>query len=110
MDGFYIGYFTGSAGNGIAMFALLNGIIVGADPMGVKFDGTYSPEANGFRIRVNVTVPAGGTTVQGVSPGSVGLDYVVDTMVPGTLDSVPYLTIPTPYGSVNVKFEKLRDA
>jgi hypothetical protein len=110
MDGFYAGYFTGTGGNGIAMFVLQNGVIVGVDAMGVKFDGNYEAVENGFRLKVKISAPAGGTLVQGMSTGSTGLTYEIDTIIPGTLDSIPYLTIPTPFGPVNSKFKKLRDA
>jgi hypothetical protein len=39
-DGFYAGYFTGEAGNGLAMFTLLNGVIVGIGAFDVRVDHT----------------------------------------------------------------------
>lgn len=109
MDGFYSGYFTGISGNGFAMFILKDGLLAGADPLGVLFDGEYKPEGSGYRICVRINVPAGSTTVQGVVAGDTGLKYEVDTVIPGPLDSVPYIAIPTPFGLVNVKFRKLRN-
>ena len=110
MDGFYVGYFTGEAGNGLAMFTLLKGVIVGVDALGVNFDGSYEPAEQGYKIAVKITAPPGGMLVQGVSTGTTGLKYEIETLIPGPLDTVPYLTIPTPFGAVNVKFKKLRDA
>jgi hypothetical protein len=109
MDGFYVGYFTGEAGNGLAMFTLLNGTIVGVDALGVRFDGSYTLEGQGYRIAVKITAPPGSMLVQGVSTGELGLKYEVETSIPGNLENVPYLTIPTPFGPVNVRFKKLRD-
>lgn len=110
MEGFYVGYFTGEAGNGLAMFTLLKGVIVGVDAQGVCFDGNYEPAEKGYKVLVKISAPPGGTLVQGVSTGTMGLKYEVETTIPGALETVPYLTIPTPFGAVNVKFKKLRDA
>lgn len=109
MEGFYVGYFTGEAGNGLAMFTLREGVIVGVDALGVRFDGTYEPDKEGYKIAVKISAPPDGVLVQGISTGTTGLKYEVETTIPGAIDSVPYLTIPTPFGPVNVKFKKLRD-
>lgn len=109
MDGFYVGYFTGDAGNGLAMFIFLNGVIVGVDAGGVRFDGTYQSQGEGFKMAVTITAPPGGMLIQGVATGESGLTYQVERLVPADLETLDYLTFPTPYGPVNARFKKLRD-
>ena len=41
VNGFYVGYFTGSAGEGMAMLMLHNGTLTGVDAAGTRVDGTY---------------------------------------------------------------------
>lgn len=110
VDGFYAGYFTGAAGNGLGLFVFNNGVIVGIDALGVRFDGTYKTTENntGFSISVTVTAPAGGQLVQGVSTGDTGLTYQVAATVPVDFENANFLTLPTPFGAVNVRLKKLR--
>lgn len=111
MDGFYAGYFTAKAGNGLAMFVFREGVIVGSDILGVTFDGSYRLNANrdGFNGRVTITAPPGGTLIQGISTGPEGLVYRVDVEFPLNFNNLPYLKLDTPYGPVNLKLVKVRD-
>jgi hypothetical protein len=110
MDGIYVGYFAGEAGNGLAMFVFREGVIVGVDANGTSFDGTYELIGDACRLQVEVTIPPGGLTVQGVAVGDQSLTYSVETVMPVDVSRLPYLTLPTPYGNVNVRLKKLRDA
>lgn len=110
IEGFYLAYATGLQGNGVIMFVVMGGKIVGADIMGVRFDGTYTPtqDGGGFDAIIKITAPAGQTLIQGISTGPVGLTYEVKTFLPHDLESVDFLKIPTQFGSVNARFQKLR--
>jgi hypothetical protein len=109
MNGIFVGYFTGSSGNGFAMFVFLDGRIVGADPIGFSFDGTYSEVGEQLRVQIEVSAPANAESIQGLQFGSQGGTYAVDTQVPKDITKWPYIIIPTPLGEVSVKFRKLKD-
>ncbi|GBQ28445.1 hypothetical protein HLH34_11210 [Gluconacetobacter azotocaptans] len=74
IDGVYAAYMTGANGQGFAMFVFQSGIIVGADPLGVLYDGEYLPGADSEPItgKVTVRVPPNGTVIQGVRRGRRG--------------------------------------
>lgn len=108
IDGIYAGFMTGEEGNGFSMFSFLNGIISGADPMGVLFDGSYAVEADAYAVEVKVTVPAGGTVIQGASAGPSGLTYAVNFRLPLNFAGQDFSRIETPLGAVNLRLQKLR--
>ncbi len=109
IDGIYSGLFSGRAGEGSAMFVLSGGKLTGADPLGVLFDGTYTPDGNGgFSGPVTVTVPANGELVQGVTSGPDGLVYQVDVSIPADFQSRPFLRLETPLGPVNFSLRFVR--
>lgn len=109
IEGFYAVYFSGLHDAGFAMFIFSGGHIVGSDPMGVKFDGRYVPsEEGGYAALVAVDVPPNGTTVQGVTSGPTGLKYNVELSIPNKFWEKDFLTISTPLGPVNAKFNRVR--
>lgn len=109
VDGFYAGYMTGAEGNGFSMFVFTNGSIVGADPMGVQFDGSYVAEGDNISAKVDVRVPGGETVIQGAAAGPAGLTYTVDFVLPGDFADRDFIRLDTPLGAVNLKLRKLRD-
>ena len=110
LDGFYVGYFTGLGGSGQAMFVLRQGVLVGADPLGVLFDGNYAlnKEKTAYEGAVKVTAPPNGQLVQGVNSGPAGLTYEVPLSLPINFASSNFLSLDTPLGPVNVRLEYLR--
>lgn len=108
IDGFYSCYMTGAEGNGFAMFVFQAGVISGADPLGVLFDGTYVENKTDFDARINVTVPSGGTVIQGASAGPAGLTYQVTFKLKADFQEMDFFRIDTPLGAVNVRLKKLR--
>lgn len=110
VDGFYSGFFSGAGGEGFAMLTFREGLLVGADPLGVVFDGHYALNAEAKRIEGSVTVkvPPNADLVQGVKVGVAGMEYKVPFSLPANFDSEPYICIETPLGPVNVRLEKLR--
>lgn len=110
VEGIYAAYMTGSAGQGFAMFTVRDGLLVGADPMGVLFDGSYTtkPDGTGYEGKIAVKIPPNGTTIQGVSVGPHGLSYEVAMTMPLVFTDQDTLKIPTPLGPVNLRMVKVR--
>lgn len=109
-EGFYATYMSASDGQGFAMFVFSNNVIVGADPLGVKFDGTYEACDDGSLVgRVTVTVPPGGTVIQGASAGPNGMTYEVPISFEAGAFSLDFVKLETPLGPVNIRMNKLRD-
>jgi hypothetical protein len=109
IDGIYAAYMTGTGGQGFGMFVFQGGVLSGADPLGVKFDGTYKSSDDGkISGTIKVTVPPEGTVVQGVSVGSSPLTYEVPLLLESDLQAMGVFRLDTPLGPVNVKLEKLR--
>lgn len=50
INGFYTGYFTGAAGNGVALFVMRDGVLVGVDMSGVTFDGNYKADSSSGKL------------------------------------------------------------
>ena len=110
LDGIYAGYMAGTGGNGLALFTLMGGVLVGADMGGVIFDGAYSEDPDGgFSGSVVVKVPAGVTVIQGVTAPPQGLRYEVPLRMPTNFLAEPYFEITTPLGKINARLQKLRD-
>jgi hypothetical protein len=110
IDGIYAAYMTGSDGQGFGMFVFLGGVLSGADPLGVRFDGDYAEASDGSVTgTVTVTVPPDGTVIQGVSTGSSSMTYQVPLSLGADFATVPYFSLVTPLGTVNIKLEKLKD-
>lgn len=108
IDGIYTCYMAGAEGNGFAMFVFKNGVISGADPLGVKFDGKYAEQSGSYIADVTVSVPQGGTVVQGVSSGPSGITYTVNLSLPPDFATKEFVEIVTPLGPVNARFKRIR--
>ena len=109
-DGFYAAYMSGSNGQGFVVFVFSAGVIVGADPLGVNFDGVYKDLEDGsLEGNVTVTVPGGGTVIQGASAGPAGFQYDVPLSFASNALEVDFIRMSTPLGPVNVRLRKLRD-
>jgi hypothetical protein len=109
IDGFYAAYLTGSAGQGFAMLVFRNGIIVGVDVAGIKYDGTYRDTGNGFSVSLNLLYPPNTILVQGVSTGPEIEKAVLDIQLPVDFLSQPFIRVSARHGPVNAKIVKLRE-
>ena len=109
IDGFYSAYLSGRESNGFAMLVFRKGSIVGADPMGAKFDGRYrETPTGGMEGSITVSLPPGGATVQGPTSGRDGISYDVKLSLPTDFAQRDCLRIETPLGPVNLKLVRLR--
>lgn len=108
MDGIYVGYFTGTGGNGVGMFVLREGVLTGADAMGTLYDGKYLLTAEGYSFRARVKLQPNIRTVQGTNTGEDGFSYDATFDLPRDPESQPFFALTTPLGPVNVKLQKLR--
>lgn len=110
-DGFYAGYMHSSGGQGFAMFVFREGVIAGADPLGVEFDGHYAVREDGSMAgHVSVVVPPNTTLIQGVTTGASGMKYDVPIDLPSGAFEAPFVRLDTPLGPVNLRMQKLRAA
>lgn len=110
-EGFYSVQYGGAAGTGFGMMVLDTGHVIGADPTGGTYDGTYrfNPTTNFIDLEITVTVPPGVWLVQGVPGQPQQYTFDIKTSVPRDLGKRHPVTIPTPFGNVAVIFTKVRD-
>jgi hypothetical protein len=111
MNGIYIGYFTGTLGNSMGVFYVGNGVIAGADIGSIRYDGTFSPTADGKTLqgKVKFTIPAGVVLISGLSGGGEPATIELPLSLPIDFASGAIARIQTPAGPVNARFEKVRD-
>lgn len=109
INGFYGAYLTGSASQGFAMLVFRNGVIVGVDVAGVKFDGTYSDTGNGFSVKLTVSVPPNTALIQGVTTGPETEKSELEFQLPVDFLAQPFIRIEGVHGPVNAKMTKLRE-
>src|SRR3989344_4642648 len=96
INGFYSAFMSGEDGQGYALLVFKDGNIVGADPLGVQFDGVYSKDGQGWSGEVTVKAPPGGTLIQGVTTGPSGIVYSVPIRLPSGFQEQPFIHIETP--------------
>lgn len=111
IDGYYLAFLAGTAGEGIVFLVFDNGTVSGIDVAGSIFDGQvdFRSEQKAFVGPMRVSVPPNGVTIQGKDTGAEGLTYTVEICIPEDFLTRPYLTIATPFGTVNAKVRKGRD-
>ncbi len=111
VNGFYAIYYTGVTGSGIGVLAINNGIIVGADMMGGRYDGTYKQGATAgvYDAKIRIIIPPGTSLVTGAIAGTQPLYMDVALTLPENLGGEQPIRVETQTGPVNVIFRKLRD-
>lgn len=109
INGFYVGYFSSTAGEGIALFVFKDGILIGADGGAFQYDGNIATTSDGYEIDATVSIPAGATSIVGITAGPEGLSYPVKFKLPFSFLEQPFIRILTPYSPVNMRLQKLRD-
>ena len=111
MDGIYVGYIAGRAGNNVVLLMIRNERLVGADVGGMKYDGEVHPKGDGpgFSCRVSYTIPPGTPLITGPGPVGAPTDVTLNFDLPANFAEGPVVRIDTPMGPLNAKFSKLRD-
>ncbi len=107
----YMAYVTGVAGSSVLVFYIGDGVIVGVDFGTGKYDGTFT-EANdgGIKGLLNFTIAPGRPMITGgVAPAQAMPPIPIAFDFPKDFDKGPVVTLQTPLGPVNVRFEKVRD-
>ena len=111
IDGFYGIYYTGVGGSGIGVLVIKDGLIVGADMVGGRYDGTYRHNAatGNYDAQLRMSFPPGTSLVTGALAGPQPMNLDMTTVLPANLGGEQPIRIATPTGPVNVIFRKLRD-
>ena len=111
IEGFYAGYFTGKAGNGLALLTFSDGKVVGVDAAGIRYDGEYEwhGDTGDLALHVRVVAPPGISLVQGGDTGEDGFSYEVATSLKGSALGGTVTRLETPRGPVNMRLQKLRN-
>lgn len=106
----YIAYFSGAVGQSIGLFYIGSGVIAGIDVGGMKYEGGYNTAQDGsLEGIVEYVVPPGTSLITGMTGGSTPVKIPVKLRLPANFANGQVLTIPTPTGTVNARFEKMQD-
>ena len=110
-DALYSAYLTGKTGFTTALLLFSRGVIIGMDIGAGVYDGEYRTATdNGHLIgTLRFTLPAGISTITGVTSPERQLTFSVPLDLPLPLDEESFVRIETGVGPVNVRFKKLRD-
>ncbi len=109
MDGFYVTYVTARAGTAIILWVIRGATMVGVDAGGLKYDGELKQTDAGFHCSIVYIIPPNASLITGtpLSPNSQRIPLEFD--LPADFTNGQVVSILTPLGPVNAKFEKLRD-
>jgi len=106
----YAAYFTGLAGQSMGLFYIGDGVIAGIDVATMQYDGIYSTALDGsLDGTVNYILPAGVPLITGMPAGNVATPIAVKLSLPAHFDDGRVVTIETPTGPVNARFEKVKE-
>lgn len=111
MDGFYSAYFTGVVGNSMALFAFRDGVITGVDVGGMQYDGIYSVDQGRSVITGTMVyvIQPGHQLITGAAAGTEPVRIEFPLELPVGFADGRVLSLPTPSGVVNARFQKVRD-
>lgn len=109
IDGIYTVYMTGTAGQTMAMFVFRDGVIAGADLIGLSFDGEYEVNENTAVGSVHYRMPANSISITGAQFDQPSETISVPISLPTKLDAEATYRIETPIGPVNAKFIKTKE-
>lgn len=109
IDGFYAAYLTGKVGQGLAMFVLKKGAVVGVDVAGISYDGTYTETADDIAIHLKMSIPPKTFLVQGITTGPEKEESSLAFRLPRDFLSQPFIRIDAAHGPLNAKLIKLRE-
>jgi hypothetical protein len=110
-EGFYAIHYGAGTTTGMGMIVLDAGLVVGCDPSGTTYDGTY--EFNSATGMLDATVvmklAPGAKLVTGIPAGALPPTVTIMASVPRDLGAKAPAYIDIPGGRIGVVFHKLRD-
>ena len=106
----YAAYATGVAGSSMLILYIGDGIIAGMDIGTGRYDGTFAEKPDGgihgiinFTIAPGRPMITGGVAPPDMPPVAVPFDF------PKGFDEGNVVSMQTPFGPLNLRFEKVRD-
>lgn len=106
----YAAYFTSFAGQSLGLFYIGDGLLVGVDVGTMQYDGNYKIMPDGsLEGMVEYVVPPGVSLITGAPPSATPTRLQLKLTLPAGFDDGRVVTIQTPAGPVNAKFEKIRE-
>ena len=106
----YVAYFTGAAGQSIGLFYIGDGIIAGIDAGTMQYDGSYKENPDGsVDGAVEYVIPAGVSLITGAPPAPTPTRIPLKLSLPANFSEGKVVTINTPLGPVNARFEKAKE-
>jgi hypothetical protein len=106
----YVAYFTGVAGQSIGLFYIGDGVLAGVDVATMQYDGSYTTNIDGsLEGVVDYVLPAGVSLITGAPAGVAPTRVSVKLNLPAGFDDGRVITIETPLGPINAKFEKVKE-
>jgi len=110
-QGFYSVAFPGRLGRGAGMVVLDAGLLVGADPDGGKYDGSYrfNPETNMLDCEMTIVLAPGSWAVTRATAGTQWKPFKLEVSIPrGPFTDFVHVAS-TPAGKINLLLSKIRD-
>jgi hypothetical protein len=109
-EGFYSVVFPGRFGRGAGMVVLDDGLVIGADPDGSRYDGTYihNPTANTLECDITVMLAPGSWAVTRATAGTEWAPFKLKITIPrGPFTDYAHVAS-TPAGKINLLLSKIR--
>jgi hypothetical protein len=110
-EGFYLVQYQGQSGYGAGMLVLDTNMVVGADPLGGRYDGTYTynPATRSLDIVATITIPPGVWAVNGLAATNQPVQFPLSVSIPqGHLQGFRHRA-QTPAGPIDLVLTKVRD-
>lgn len=107
----YIVYMTASAGNSVALFCIGDGVVVGVDILGVKYEGEYTDDSQSGELRgsIDFVMPPLTHLITGQSAGFQPQKITYPIALPKDFADREFVKVETPSGPINAKFEKAKE-
>src|SRR5947209_4580076 len=101
----YIVYMTASTGSSIGLFYIGDGVIVGVDMIGVKYEGRYShdPQTDDLHGSIDFVMPPLTHLITGQAAGLKPQQMTYPITLPANFADKDFVRIDTPSGPLNAK-------
>ncbi|HTT80111.1 MAG TPA: hypothetical protein VMF86_10570 [Stellaceae bacterium] len=110
IDGFYAAYLTGAVGRGFALLECKKGHIVGADALGVLFDGEYTPgQDDTYQVTLKVKTPPNMPLIRGGSSSPQEEIREQRFTLPADFYRREFIALDLGQGPINAKLVRIRE-